>query len=212
MDAYGSGWKNIAFETVQTQYIRLVATQTAGGGTNNNKYVAILEMRVPELTSSVEYAEFLGGSLRERGYADGTSTAMRLGYNIPDVDGLTVSTWKWDCGFATTDESGNITSYTFKETVVAPEGQTKPNWTDKTVYGDRVSNVVIKGVPSASYNQAVYSQLIITYTNSANEELTVYTKMEARSVAQVVGKILDEGSKNPDYAYADTINKVMQGQ
>lgn len=204
-------WKTAKFEAQQVKHVRLVATSTYGNS-GADKFVSLTEMRITTPTANVEYAEFLGGSLREREYEDGTATAMRLGYNIPDVDGLTVSTWKWDCGFATTDESGNITSYTFKETVVAPDGQTQPNWTDETEYGDRVSNVVIKGIPSASYNQAIYSQLIITYTNSANEELTVYTKMEARSVAQVVGLILDSGSANPDYAYADTINKVMQGQ
>lgn len=202
-DSNGSNtWKAVEFDPVKTKHVRIVATATEGGAAN--RFVAVPELRITVPAASTNtYHTFLGGSLRMTGYSDYEKTAMRFGYDIKDVEGMNVSTWKWSWGVKNADGTIN-----WRREVGAPSGQATPNWTSDSKYGERVSNLVITDIPRDAFTQDVCSQLAITYSDSvdAAKTHTVFTTIEERSVNTVAASIVaDTTAKQADIDYANAI-------
>lgn len=176
-------WNTSGLDTSIANTYALEGSLSLNGVTNAGDVKASVRVIV------TQYAEFLGGSLRmDSGNYDQTS--MRFGYEFPNIEGMTVTSWKWNWGLS--------------ENALTRErsGENK-----KDTENGFISNLVITGIPRDAFETVVYARLSITYTNTSGKELTVDTGIQRMSVKNVADAILaaDSGATESEKEYAGEI-------
>lgn len=153
---------------------------------------------------------FLGGSLRktyvevdEQGnisnsddYANYDKTSIRFGYELNPIEGYTLDSWSWKWGLSDDNLTGSV-----------PGNNSLPT-TDKTDV--LTSNLVIQNVPKDYYDDSIYAQLILVYTNDeTGNEVVVDTKVVNRDIKSIAKKAVEEPILEGDDVYAQKILSTL---
>ena len=148
-----------------------------------------------EIHVAVARLDFLGGSLRNdaASAADGTSTAMRLGYEVelPNASLADSSvSWHWQYGLA----ADQLTQTKAGEYYV----------TD--AQGGELTNLVFAGIPSARFDTSLYAQLTVSVKADDGREYAFTDAVRSRSASEVIEAILaSPTSSAADRTYASAL-------
>lgn len=133
-------------------------------------------------------------------------TNLRFGYVITLPDGVKMDDIAWSWNWGTDEENLNYT-------VSGSEYIDLGNNTYRT-------NLVITNIPiDSDYGTPIHSQLTLTYTNGAGEEITIVDPVQTRSVqfvAEAIKNSIDRGAcsetdKVQSYV-TDLVNKVNENK